>query len=83
MTNAEIKNINYDKALDKAIEISNIYGKDNIYLELNHGKAYLVYYTLTEYKILYEIKASKLSLLSKMTIDFDESNIKLLINIVN
>lgn len=83
MTNVEIKNINYDKALDKAIEISNIYGKDNIYLELNRGKAYLVYYTLTEYKILYEIKANKLSLLSKMTIDFDESNIKLLINIVN
>lgn len=83
MTNAEIKNINYDKALDKAIEISNIYGKDNIYLELNRGKAYIVYYTLTEYKILYEIKANKLSLLSKMTIDFDESNIKLLINIVN
>ena len=49
-------------------------------LELDKGKAYIVYYTMTEYKILYEIVAENTDLLSKMTIDFDESNVRFLIN---
>lgn len=72
--------VNYKQALEKCVEMMNIYGKDNIYLELDNGKAYIVYYTMTEHKILYQIVADNLSLLSKMTIDFDESNVKFLIN---
>ena len=63
--------INYRKALEKCVEMMNIYGKDNIYI---------VYYTMTDYRILYEIVADNTNLLSKMTIDFDESNVKFLIN---
>lgn len=72
--------INYKKALEKCVEMMNIYGKDNIYLELDKGRAYIVYYTMTDYRILYEIVADNTNLLSKMTIDFDESNVKFLIN---
>lgn len=72
--------ISYKKALEKCIEMMSIYGKNNIYLELDKGKAYIVYYTMTEHKILYEIVAENTDLLSKMTIDFDESNIRFLIN---
>ena len=74
------KTIEYNKAFDKCMELMNKYGKNNIYLEVGNGKAYIVYYTMTEYKVLYEITAKNINLLTKMTIDVDESNVRFLIN---
>ena len=74
------KTIEYNKALYKCMELMNKYGKNNIYLEVGNGEAYIVYYTMTEYKVLYEITAKNINLLTKMTIDFDDSNVRFLIN---
>ncbi len=46
------KTIEYNKALDKCMELMNKYGKNNIYLELDKGKAYIVYYTMTEHRYM-------------------------------
>lgn len=72
--------ISYNNALVKCDEMINKYGYDNIFLELNNGKAYIVFYTLLKHMILYEIKINDYEQLSKMIVDFDESNIKILIN---
>lgn len=73
------RKIHYKEAMAKYSEMENKY-KKNIFLELKNKKAYLVYYTELEYKVLYEIKLDDYLYLSNMIIDFDESNMKILIN---
>lgn len=73
------KKIHYNEALAKYSEMETKYKKD-VFLELDNGKAYIVYYTELDYVVLYEIQLEDYKQLSDLIIDFDESNMKVLIN---
>lgn len=73
------KKIHYNEALAKYSEMETKYKKD-VFLELDNGKACIVYYTELDYVVLYEIQLEDYKQLSNLIIDFDESNMKVLIN---